>query len=917
MKLLKRIASFFFSMAFMGIIVTLLAISMAAATFIESRHGTMAANALVYQAWWFELAIFLAFVNILASIIRLKLYRLKRIPVFLFHVAFLVIILGAAITRFVGEEGSMRIREGETSSQYLSSDTYFYIRAENSLGIAEQEQKVYLSAVSGRQVRMRLKAGADQIKVRSLEYLSGSSMRMDGMADQVAHPDVLKIRVNLNGGSEVVMVRGRQGQEYFPNEFEIAGTRFTAGFGSKPMALPFALKLNDFQLERYPGSNSPSSFASEVVLLDTDAGVNQPYRIFMNNILNHRGYRFYQSSYDQDEQGTVLSVNHDGLGTAVTYVGYALMILFIILALFAPGSRFRRLLRETRRGVAVATMLLAFVMIGGIPNEVLGQSLPQPPLKSESREFGKLWVQGSEGRMKPVNTLAQEMIRKITGNNRIPGMTPEQFWLSLMAEPDKWQSVKLFEVKNAELARMFRLQGKLASFNDFVTSDSYRLAEVVNGAHNKQPNQRNGFDKAVIKLDEQLNVFFLGLTGRLLKIYPDPRDPHSKWLERNELPGGLMEGDSLLILNSLPGYLEALYMASPAQAGEQRESIAQFQRRYGSAVLPPANKASLEVLYNRLLVFENLTLYYGMIGLLFLALQLFSLFKLVRWARPVSRVLAALVGVGFLIHTLGLALRWYLSGHAPMSNGYESMIFVAWGTILAGLLVMRRSMLTLSLTALLAALSLLVAHMSWMNPEITPLVPVLKSVWLTIHVAVIMTSYSFLGLGALIGIIVMGLYLTKSRTNHLRVDAHIKHLTNINQIVLIVGLYLITIGCFLGAIWANQSWGRYWGWDPKETWCLITILVYVFVTHMHRIKGFEGNFTLNLGSILAFSSVLMTYFGVNYFLGGMHSYAGGEAPQMPVAAYIIMIALLALIYGAYFNDLRFTQPKKNTGEITR
>ena len=222
--------------------------------------------------------------------------------------------------------------------------------------------------------------------------------------------------------------------------------------------------------------------------------------------------------------------------------------------------------------------------------------------------------------MKPVNTLAQEMIRKITGNNRIPGMTPEQFWLSLMAEPDKWQSVKLFEVKNAELAGMFRLQGKLASFNDFVTSDSYRLAEVVNGAHNKQPNQRNGFDKAVIKLDEQLNVFFLGLTGRLLKIYPDPRDPHAKWLERNELPGGLMEGDSLLILNSLPGYLEALYRASLAQAGEQRESIAQFQRRYGSAVLPPANKASLEVLYNRLLVFENLTLYYGMIGLLFLVL---------------------------------------------------------------------------------------------------------------------------------------------------------------------------------------------------------------------------------------------------------------------------------------------------------
>ncbi|MFO7617261.1 MAG: cytochrome c biogenesis protein ResB [Bacteroidales bacterium] len=787
MKTVKKIADFIFSMAFMGIVVAILAVSMAVATFVESRAGTMAAQALIYQAWWFELAILLAFVNILASIIRLKLYNLKKIPVFIFHVSFLVIILGAAITRYIGEEGSMRIREGQTTADYLSSDTYFYIKAENSHGTEEHYQKVYLSAMSKRQVNLRFSVGADKVRVKSAEYLTGSRVQMNamGMGGQGGHPDVLKVIVTLNGGSDEIMIRGRQGQGFITNEFELGGTRFTAAFGSKPMVLPFSLKLEEFQLERYPGSNSPSSFASEVVLIDPAAGVNRPHRIFMNNILTYRGYRFYQSSYDQDEQGTVLSVNHDGLGTTVTYIGYGLMILFIILALFAPGSRFRRLLKESRRGAVVAGMLLVMLTIGGLQNRAVAQSLPQAPPKAEAREFGKLWVQGSEGRMKPVNTLAQEMIRKMFGRNNIQGMTPDQFWLSLMAEADRWHSVRLFEVKNAELAAMFKVQGKKASFNDFVTEDSYLLSELVNEAYNKRPNQRNGFDKAVIKLDEQLNVFFMGMNGSLLKIYPDPRDPKAKWLDRNELPSGLVEDDSLLIRTSVPGYIEALYNASAAEAGQWRTAIDKFQKRYGSSVLPQENKSRLEVLYNRTLVFERLTLLYGLIGLIFLAIQLFGLFRSASWIKPVSRVMALLVGLGFLLHTLGLALRWYLSGHAPMSNGYESMIFVAWGTILAGLLVMRRSMLTLSLTAVLAALSLLVAHMSWMNPEITPLVPVLKSVWLTIHVAVIMTSYSFLGLGALIGLVSMVLFVTKTRKNHERIDGHIRHLTRLNQIVLI------------------------------------------------------------------------------------------------------------------------------------
>lgn len=915
MNTLKAIIRFLFSMPFMGILIFILATSMGLATFIESRNGTEAAQALIYQAWWFELGILLIFINILANIIRFRVYKLKKLPVFLFHLSFLVIIIGAALTRYVGKEGIMRIREGQETSDYLSSETFFYVKAFNSRDSVEHFQKIYLSAASKKQVRMKFRLGEDRIAIRSNEYVTGAQMsnsRMGMMNQGTDHPDVCQIRVTINNGSEEVMVRGRQKDDIILNEFEISGIRFTTGFGSRPMELPFTIKLNDFQLERYPGSMSPSSFASEVVLNDKDKNITKPYRIFMNNILTHRGYRFYQSSYDTDELGTVLSVNHDGLGTNVTYIGYFLMMAFIISALFAPGSRFRRLLKESRKTAVMAGIAGFLLLFRGLAASA--QEMPKAPDAAEAKAFGKVWVQGSEGRMKPVNTLAQEMIRKMFGENKIAGMSPEQFWLSLLIDPNGWQEVKLFEVKNARIASEFGIEGKKASFSDFFRQDKYQMSDIVNEAYAKKPSQRNGYDKAAMKLDEHLNVFYMGMTGQFLKIFPDPNDPNGKWVDPSAVPAGLQQMDSLLVSSSLSQYLSAVQKGSLAEARQWREGIESFQKKYGSALIPGKTKARLEVLYNKMLIFERLAIFYAMIGLIFLAIQIYGLFKPARWIKSSGWVFTGILAAAWVLHTVGLGIRWYLSGHAPMSNGYESMIFVAWGTILAGLLVVKRSQMPLALTAVLAAMSLLVAHMSWMNPEITPLVPVLKSVWLTIHVAVIMTSYSFLGLGALIGLVCLILFIAKTRKNHEVLDGHIRHLTTLNQIVLIVGLYLITIGCFLGAIWANQSWGRYWGWDPKETWCLITILVYSFVTHMHNIKGFEAPFSFNLGALMGFGSVLMTYFGVNYFLGGMHSYAGGEAPQMPVAAYVVIIVLIVLVYVSYFNELRF-QPKKASQKL--
>ena len=296
-----------------------------------------------------------------------------------------------------------------------------------------------------------------------------------------------------------------------------------------------------------------------------------------------------------------------------------------------------------------------------------------------------------------------------------------------------------------------------------------------------------------------------------------------------------------------------------------------------------------------------------MVLLFFLIYQIIARKKQHRSIGPIFKLLLL---AGFLFHTLGLAIRWYVSGHAPMSNGYETMIFISWVTILAGFIFSRRSLFVLAATAVLGGFTLLVAHLSFMDPEITNLVPVLQSYWLTLHVSVITSSYGFLGLGAIIGIIVLILYALLSSFNKKEIIATIEDLTIINYKSLTIGLYLLTIGTFLGAIWANESWGRYWGWDPKETWSLITIIVYSFIIHSKNIVGLRGLFAFNTMALFGFSSVLMTYFGVNYYLSGLHSYAGGDSVTIPGFLYISLILLISLCIFAYWRYTKFLLNKK-------
>jgi cytochrome c-type biogenesis protein CcsB len=245
--------------------------------------------------------------------------------------------------------------------------------------------------------------------------------------------------------------------------------------------------------------------------------------------------------------------------------------------------------------------------------------------------------------------------------------------------------------------------------------------------------------------------------------------------------------------------------------------------------------------------------------------------------------------------------RWYVSGHAPWSNGYETLIYVAWATVLAGLVFSSKSPITMSVAPVIAFITLKIAHLSWMDPQITHLVPVLKSYWLIIHVATITASYGFLIMGALMGFVNLIIMILKHQTH---TKSIIREITCTIEMALVVGLALLTIGIFLGAVWANESWGRYWGWDPKETWALVTMLVYAFILHMRMIPGLKSDYSFNLATLLAVGSVIMTYFGVNYYLSGLHSYAKGDPLPIPSVVYIILLVIAVTAIFAYFRKIK-------------
>lgn len=353
-----------------------------------------------------------------------------------------------------------------------------------------------------------------------------------------------------------------------------------------------------------------------------------------------------------------------------------------------------------------------------------------------------------------------------------------------------------------------------------------------------------------------------------------------------------------LVSNYFSAIDRALESSNWSDATKSLEAIEEYQLKYAKDIIEESVKLEAEILYNSLNIFERLFPFYLLIGAIALLFAFLSILKPKLNLELPFRLFRYITILSFAIYTFGLALRWYISGHAPWSDGYESMIYIGWTTILAGLIFSKKSPMTLSATLILTGLTLFVAHLSWLEPQISNLVPVLKSYWLTIHVSLITASYGFLGLGAILGFINLILFIAREPKNR-ALNLSIKELSIINEMSLIVGLILLTVGNFLGGVWANESWGRYWGWDPKETWALVTILVYLFITHMRFIPNLNNYFALNVASLVGFSSVIMTYFGVNFYLSGLHSYAKGDPVPIPNFVYYTVAIVTIVIVLAY------------------
>ncbi len=1008
---MKKLINSFFSITTGGFLLLLAAFVLGFATIVEHVHGTASARALVYNSHWFELLLLLLVLTMIYSLVRFKLWVRGKLTIGLFHLAFILVVVGAGVTRYFGLEGVVHIREGESTNTMVSNDPWFHLELDYNGRRGVMEQPALLSNYSKKAISGKIKTGDKTIRIKSFDYLTqvapvihpddqgepmlelvfaeGESMRSQILRrnevfqyremtfgfDQEANVsfllenDSLKIMAKdtvqsmamesnlatqlepgvkyaagvrtvyrLNGnafvirnflpsatltavngditaqGSNAVMVKLTDGDRQKVvtlwisdsgseqvQTFSFSGVNFKVWIGPKKVELPFTLTLNDFKLERYPGSNSPSSYESAVALTDQEMQINREERIYMNNVLKHRGYRFYQSSYDNDEQGTILSVNRDRVGTGVTYLGYFLLFLGILLSIFNPKSYFFHLMKSAAKPVGIVLLL------AGIHSTVSASG--SEVSRSSAKAFAKVWVQGHDGRIKPFSTMAYEAVMKMSRSEKIDGLTPEQVVLGMASDPENWQTVPLIAVSDSKLKEMLGIAKGKAAYEDFFNGRGvYKLAQAVNEAYAKSPASRGTFDNAIIKTDERLNVAYLIFKGDLFRFFPAKEENNHQWVSHTSADPAALGTDSFLVVNGFEEYLQALKEEKGEREASLLKNITSYQQQYGASLIPSRIKQQLEIAYNHINIFKGLSALYLLCG--FAALFLF--FRALLTGGAISRkgieVVFWIFVAGFVFHTAGLAVRGYISGHMPWSNGYESMIYVAWAGMLAGLVFARQNPMVLGAAAILSGLTLFVAQMSWLNPEITNLVPVLKSYWLTFHVAIITASYGFIGVCALIGVLNLVMNSVRTKENGDRVDRNIQQMTAISEAAMILGLYFLTTGTFLGAIWANESWGRYWGWDPKETWSLVTILVYAFITHMRLIPGFKGWYAFNLSSVIGLLSVLMTYLGVNYYLSGLHSYGSGSGLSFP-ALMLGLFLLIGII--AYLAWRKIPEEEKN------
>ncbi|MCG8701521.1 MAG: cytochrome c biogenesis protein ResB, partial [Bacteroidales bacterium] len=789
MKLISRIL---FARTTMGVLMAIFAISMMIATFIENDFGIPSVRNFFYDALWFKLMLLFLAVNILGIVIKDRLLQRKRYTLFMFHVSFVLILLGGAITDLTGYEGLISIREGSSSNKFLSADTYVSVQVKTTEEDIKKDYKVRFSLLGRNRFNHNIALPNDDLNIK----LTGFKVHSQG-DNQF---DLVEMELNIDTMQRSVVLIGAQSMKRRPDTVNMGGHTILLAYGSIYYQLPFDLHLDDFIMERYSGTDNPMSYKSLVKVIDKRKGIEYPYDIYMNHILNYGGYRFFQSSYDKDEKGTILSVNHDAWGTWVTYLGYLVMGLGMILSLFYKNTRFSALARNAGKATAVIVLLLG--------TSLQAQDTVSIPEKHVEK-LSELLIQDQKGRIKPFYTFSSEVLRKVARKTSYNNMNPVEVLLSWYMEPEKWYDEPMVRVGHPKISEMLGREDKYVSYRDLFSDagfTGYKLSKHVNEAFRKSPGERSKFDNEIIRLNERVSVFYSTLNSSNLNIYPSSVDSLGRWYNPLNNGGSFTGKDSAYAEHAF--YLYISELKNSVKSGDWTkpdnvlESFFIFQQKNTDYDLPSNKKIQLEISYYKFDVFNRLSGYYMLVGFLLLIFQFLFIFN-PKIPQKVPFIIGLVfISLLFLMHAGGLVSRWIISGHAPWSNGYEALVYISWGCIVVGLIFSRIARVILSLAAILAGLILMTAHLNFMDPQVTNLVPVLDSIWLIIHVAIITISYAFLGVGALVAALNLLVMFLQTPANRISTGNSIDKLSKINELILTVGLYLLAIGTFLGGVWA-------------------------------------------------------------------------------------------------------------------
>lgn len=750
MKLLKRTA---FSL--LGILLLILTI----ATILEKIYGTDFVNEYIYSSVPFVILWGVTAITSLLYIIKSKLHR--QPVIFLLHLSLLFILAGAFTTWIYGEQGTMRVRQGEQQTSFTDSK-----------GISHQ--------------------------------------------------------------------------------------------------LPFSITLNQFEIIYYKGTLAPMDFISHISVADKDCHRQIQGRVSMNHIFSYQHYRFYQSGYSEDNEGSVFSVSHDPYGIGITYAGYTLLLLSTVFFFFSPQSRFRQLLKSPllHRSLTVILLLFAF----SLNSNFLKANSPSPKVlpREVAEHFGDLYILYNN-RICPLQTFARDFTIKLYGSSSYKGLTPEEVLTGWLFYYDSWKNEPIIRIKSNEARKLLEIEGNYARLKDYIsTINEYKLEKMMNHIRSgEQVTDKRGIEEA----DEKFNIINLVCTGAMMKIFPC-RNIAGKTLEwysqSDQLPQDMDNDKWVFIRKSMSYVNEMIVMKKYNDACLLLEKIKKYQQKECDGLLPADNKFKAEKIYNQFDYSKSVAMACICIGLICFIYYCHCMASQKRTSRKAIIILNILLWIVFTYLSAAICLRGYVSNHLPLSNGFETMQFMAWCTLLLTFLLQRKFAMLLPFGFLLCGLTLMVSMLGESNPQITQLMPVLQSPLLSIHVVVIMIAYSLLAFIMLNGVTAVILHQSQKECKE-----QIERLQIISQIILYPAIFLLAIGIFIGAVWANVSWGRYWGWDPKEVWALITMLVYALALHPRSLPWFHRTMFFHVFCITAFITVLITYFGVNFLLGGMHSYANG------------------------------------------